>query len=168
MRRAAVAVEKTVISCPFHNASALLKTLGHVLQREMGGASGPLYGALFLRCGNVLESSRATGLTRWVEAIKQGCEAISELGGAKPGDRTMLDALDPFVKSLKDARGEPSREIVLTAVGAAERGADATAQMKPRLGRSSYLGERVLGHPDPGAKAVAIWLRAASEALFPL
>jgi phytoene dehydrogenase-like protein len=64
--------------------------------------------------------------------------------------------------------GEPSRAIILTAVEAVERGAKATAQMKPRLGRSSYLGDRVLGHPDPGAKAVAIWLRAASEALFPL
>jgi dihydroxyacetone kinase len=80
----------------------------------------------------------------------------------------MLDALVPFVKSLKDARGEPSRETLLSAVEAAERGAKATAQMKPRLGRSSYLGDRVLGHPDPGAKAVAIWLRAASEAPFPL
>jgi dihydroxyacetone kinase len=72
------------------------------------------------------------------------------------------------VKSLKDARDGPSREILLSAVEAAERGAKATAQMKPRLGRSSYLGDRVLGLPDPGAKAVAIWLRAASEALFPL
>jgi dihydroxyacetone kinase len=50
---------------------------------------------------------------------------------------------------------------------AAERGAEATAQMKPRLGRSSYLGDRVLGYPDPGAKAVSIWLRAACNALFP-
>jgi dihydroxyacetone kinase len=168
MRRAAVALQSTLGSYPLDNVSATLKTLGHLLQREMGGSSGPLYGVLFLRCGNVLENSRARGLARWVEAVDQGCEAISELGGAKPGDRTMLDALDPFVKSLKDARGEPSREILLTAVEAVERGARATAQMKPRLGRSSYLGDRVLGHPDPGAKAVAIWLRAALEALFPL
>ena len=168
MRRAAMAVQSRMDSYPLNNVSATLKALGHLLQREMGGSSGPLYGVLFLRCGNVLESSRTSGLARWVEAVDQGCQAISELGGAKPGDRTMLDALAPFVKSLKDARGEPSREILLTAVEAAERGAKATAQMKPRLGRSSYLGDRVLGHPDPGAKAVAIWLRAASEALFPL
>jgi dihydroxyacetone kinase len=155
-------------SYPPTNVAATLKALGHDLQREMGGSSGPLYGVFFLRCGNVLESSRTSRLAQWVEAVDQGCQAVSELGGAKPGDRTMLDALAPFVKSLKDARGELSREILLTAVEAAERGAKATAQMKPRLGRSSYLGDRVLGHPDPGAKAVAIWLRAASEALFPL
>jgi len=167
MRRAAVAVQNSIGSLPLSNLSDLLKTLGHVFQREMGGTSGPLYGVLFLRCGNILENSRATGLARWVEAVDQGCKAISDLGGAKPGDRTMLDALDPFVKSLEDARGELSRENLVAAVEAAERGAEATAHLKPRLGRSSYLGDRVLGHPDPGAKAVAFWLRAASEALFP-
>jgi dihydroxyacetone kinase len=168
MRRAAMAVQSRMDSYPLNNVSAMLKALGHVLQREVGGSSGPLYGVFFLRCGNVLENSRTSGLAQWVEAVDQGCQAISELGGAKPSDRTMLDALAPFVKSLKDARGEPPREILLTAVDAAEQGAKATAQMKPRLGRSSYLGDRVLGHPDPGAKALAIWLRAASEALFPL
>ena len=167
MRRAAVAVQNIIGSLPLDNVSDLLKTLGHVFQREMGGTSGPLYGVLFLRCGNILENSRATGLARWVEAVDQGCKAISDLGGAKPGDRTMLDALDPFVKFLEDARGELSRENLVAAVEAAERGAEATAHLKPRLGRSSYLGDRVLGHPDPGAQAVAIWLRAASEALFP-
>jgi dihydroxyacetone kinase len=134
----------------------------------MGGSSGPLYGVLFLRCGNVLENSERTGLAQWAEALDQGCRAMSELGGAKPGDRTMLDALDPFVQSLKATAGKPSRAVLLYAVEAAERGAEATAKMKPRLGRSSYLGDRVLGHPDPGAKAVAIWLRAACEALFSL
>jgi dihydroxyacetone kinase len=62
--------------------------------------------------------------------------------------------------------GKTSREAVVAAVEAAERGVEATAQMKPRVGRSSYLGNRVLGHPDPGAKAITIWLRAVSEVLL--
>jgi dihydroxyacetone kinase len=165
MKRAAGAVRDEVGSYPLDNLPATLKAIGHILQREMGGSSGPLYGVLFLRCGNVLESSNMTGLARWAEALDQGWRAISELGGARPGDRTMLDAIDPFVKSLKGASGKMSREALPTAVEAAERGVEATAQMKSHLGRSSYLGERVLGHPDPGAKAVAIWLRAACEAL---
>jgi dihydroxyacetone kinase len=123
---------------------------------------------LFLRWGSVLEGSERTGLAKWAEALDQGCLAVSELGGATPGDRTMLDALVPFTESLKGSGETLSREIVLAAVEAAERGADATTQMKPCVGRSSYLGERVIGHPDPGAKAIAIWLRAASEALFSL
>lgn len=166
MERAAKAVQVEVRSYPLDNAPATLKALGHTLRRELGGSSGPLYGVFFLRCGNVLEHSGATGLAQWVEALEQGFQAISELGGAKPGDRTMLDALDPFVKILKKCVAETPCEAVLTAVAAAERGAEATAQMKPRLGRSSYLGDRVLGYPDPGAKAIAVWLRAASEALF--
>jgi dihydroxyacetone kinase len=103
----------------------------------------------------------------WVDALEEGRKAISDLGGAKPGDRTMLDALDPFVKTLqKNAGLKWSREAILASVEAAELGVEATAHMKPRLGRSSYLGDRVLGYSDPGAKAVTIWLRAASEALF--
>jgi dihydroxyacetone kinase len=167
MERAAKAVQVALASYPLDDRPATLKALGHTLRRELGGSSGPLYGALFLRCGNVLANSGATGLEQWVEALDQGCLAISELGGAKPGDRTMLDALDPFVKTLrKSIGGKASREAVVTAVEAAERGVEATAQMKPRVGRSSYLGDRVLGYPDPGAKAITIWLRAVSEVLF--
>jgi ATP-dependent dihydroxyacetone kinase len=168
MKRAAEVVLAAVGSYTLDNIDATLKALGHTLQHAMGGSSGPLYGVLLLRCGKVLENSERTGLDQWVAALDQGCRAISELGGAQPGDRTMLDALDPFVESLKEAAGKWSRDVLFTAVEAAERGAERTAKMKPRRGRSSYLGDRVLGHPDPGAKAVAIWLRAVCEALFPL
>jgi dihydroxyacetone kinase len=168
MERGARAVEGTLGAYPLDDVPATLKALGHTIRHELGGSSGPLYGVLFLHCGSILSSSGATGLAQWAEATDQGCQAISQMGGAKPGDRTMLDALDPFAKALKKGVGEKSlREAVLAAVEAAERGAEATAQMKPRLGRSSYLGDRVIGHPDPGARAIAIWLRAATEALFP-
>jgi dihydroxyacetone kinase len=166
MKRAAAVVRGALKSYPLDDVSATLKELGHTLCRELGGSSGPLYGVLFLRCGNVLEVSGSAGLAQWVEGLDEGCRAISELGGAKPGDRTMLDALDPFVKSLKAVRGNLTHEALLAAVEEAERGVEATAQMMPRLGRSSYLGDRMLGYADPGAKAVAIWLRAASETLF--
>jgi dihydroxyacetone kinase len=167
MKRAAKTVQGAVGSYPLDDVPATLKAIGHILRRELGGSSGPLYGVLFLRCGSVLENSCATGLAQWAQAFDQGCGAISQLGGAKPGDRTMLDALDPFVKALKKWGGvKASRDAVLAAVEAAERGVEATSQMKPRVGRSSYLGDRVFGYPDPGAKAVAVWLRAASEALF--
>jgi triose/dihydroxyacetone kinase / FAD-AMP lyase (cyclizing) len=167
MARGAKAVQDAVASYPLDNAPATLKALGHTLRRELGGSSGPLYGVLFLRGGSVLEASGAAGLPQWAEALDQGCRAISELGGAKPGDRTMLDTLDPFVRTLQQAVGlKATRDAVLAAVEAAERGAEATAQMLPRLGRSSYLGARVLGYPDPGAKAISLWLRAACDALF--
>jgi dihydroxyacetone kinase len=166
MERAAKAVQGAVGSYPLDDVPATIRAIGHTLRRELGGSSGPLYGVLFLRCGGVLEKSGAMGLVQWAEALDQGCRAISELGGAKPGDRTMLDALDPFVKTLWNEVGGEASEAILAAVDAAERGVEATARMKPRLGRSSYLGDRVLGYPDPGAKAVVVWLRAASDTLF--
>lgn len=156
MARAARAVQEAVPFYPLNDASATLKALAHTLRRELGGSSGPLYGVLFLRCGSALKGHS------WGQALQQGCQAVSELGGAKPGDRTMLDALDPFANQLMQSPG-----AVFDAVNAAEQGAQATALMTPRLGRSSYLGDRVLGHVDPGAKAVCIWLRAVCESLFP-
>jgi triose/dihydroxyacetone kinase / FAD-AMP lyase (cyclizing) len=160
MERAARAVQAAAESYPLDDLPATLRALGHTLRKELGGSSGPLFGALFLRCGNVLAASGATGTAEWAEALGQGCRAISDLGGAKPGDRTMLDALDPFARSLKSGKG------LMAAVVAAEHGVEATAQMKPRAGRSSYLGDRVLGHPDSGAKAISVCLRATSESIL--
>jgi dihydroxyacetone kinase len=158
MERAAKAVLTAIDSYPLDNLSATLKALGHTLRRELGGSSGPLYGVLFLRCGSVLEATGPITIEAWGAAVQQGCQAIGDLGGAKPGDRTMLDALDPFATALRNGIG--------AAIKAAELGVDATAQMKPRVGRSSYLGARVLGHPDPGALAITVWLRAACQELF--
>lgn len=166
MKRASIAVREALPTYPLGDLAATLKELSHTLRHELGGTSGPLYGVLFLRAGNVLEHSRPIGLSQWATAIDEGCHAISELGGAKPGDRTMLDALDPFVKALKQARTDSAREVLIEAAQEAQRGAESTAQMKPRLGRSSYLGDRVLGYPDPGAIAIAIWLRAVVEAVI--
>ena len=166
MKRASIAIKEAISAYPLNDISASLKALGHTLRHELGGSSGPLYGVLFLRAGNVLENSGPIGLTEWTAALEEGCRAISELGGAKPGDRTMLDAFDPFLRTLREAGTRTPREVLLSAVDEARRGAEATAQMKPRLGRSSYLQDRVLGHPDPGAIAVAIWLRAVASALI--
>ena len=165
MARASRAIRTEVDSYPLDDLPATLRALGDTLRRELGGSSGPLYGVLFLRAGNVLQGSGKFTQEQWAEPLDHACRAISELGGAKPGDRTMLDALVPFVEALKTAQTQSLREAVIGAVKAAEHGADKTAEMKPRLGRSSYLGDRVLGYPDPGAKAVAIWLRAVAEAL---
>jgi triose/dihydroxyacetone kinase / FAD-AMP lyase (cyclizing) len=168
MARGAKAVQEALAGYPLDNTAATISALGNTLRRALGGSSGPLYGVLFLRCGNVLAAGGASGVAEWTGALDQGCAAISELGGAKPGDRTMLDAIDPFVRTLRQAvsSSQSMRDVVLGAVEAAERGAEATAAMRPKLGRSSYLGVRVLGHPDPGAKAIAMWLRAACQAVF--
>ncbi len=162
MARAARVVQENLRSYPLDDLPETMKTLGVTLQEVLGGSSGPLYGVLLLRTGMFLEGDPANDLRRWAVALLEGCGAISELGGARAGDRTMLDALLPFVQTFRDgiSAGLSAKDAVADAVIAAEGGAKATARMIPRRGRSSYLGERALGHIDPGAMAVVIVFRA--------
>ena len=99
------------------------------------------------------------------EAFVAAVIAVSELGGAKPGDRTMIDALHPAAETFRDklAAGASTEEAWRSAVAAGVAGAEATTSMKPRLGRASYLGERAVGHPDAVAVAVSIWLEAIGK-----
>ncbi len=167
MARAARDIEEHLSAFRFDDAPAVLKTLGIKLQKSLGGSSGPLYSALLLRAGSALEASESSGSDQWAAAILEGCGAISELGGARLGDRTMLDALLPFAHALGEqfAASYPLERALPAAVEAAKRGAEHTAQMVARVGRSSYLGERSIGFPDPGACAVAIWLEAVVSAV---
>jgi dihydroxyacetone kinase len=168
MTRAARAIQEDLRFYPLDDLPETLKALGLTLQEVLGGSSGPLYGVLLLRTGIFLEGGPADDPSRWATAVLEGCGAISELGGAKVGDRTMLDALTPFAQTFRDGitAGLPVKDVLADAVMAAEEGAKATARMIPRRGRSSYLGERTLGYPDPGAMAVAIWLRAVISAVI--
>lgn len=167
LARGARAVLESVGNYTLDNPTDTLRAMGLTLQEAVGGSSGPLYGVLLLRAASSLQSADANRPAAWAEAMKAGCEAISELGGAKAGDRTMLDALIPFADALASAlaQGESAVAALASAAEVAENSAEATAQMPPKRGRSSYLGERTLGHPDPGAVAVAIWLKALAFSL---
>lgn len=164
LSRGAKAIEAGLPFYRLDHVSDTLQAIGLRLQDAMGGTSGPLYGALFLRAARTMHDA-ATDASAWTRACFAACDAVRALGGASAGDRTMLDALSPFAQELESAiaRGESPAAAFRDAVTAAEQGAKATAQMLPRRGRASYLRGRVLGYPDPGAIAVAIWLRAAAE-----
>jgi dihydroxyacetone kinase len=140
-----------------------LTGIGDALRRAIGGSSGPFYATALLRAARALPVMPTS--VDWAKSFRAGVEAIAELGGAKPGDRTMLDALlpaaDAFAASV--ARGEGPAAALRVAAAAAETGAAATAAMRPRLGRASYLGDRAIGVQDGGARAVAVWLRALSQ-----
>jgi triose/dihydroxyacetone kinase / FAD-AMP lyase (cyclizing) len=164
LARAARAVLSRLAEYPLDDAPAALKALGLTVQ-EMGGSSGPLYGVLFLRAGSSLEGGAGQDARPWARAIVEACNAVGDLGGARIGDRTMLDALIPFAEQFQRAiaMGSSLKTALEAGTRAAEAGAERTAKMIAKRGRSSYLGERALGHPDPGAAAVAIWLRAMSS-----
>jgi ATP-dependent dihydroxyacetone kinase len=144
--------------------TALIR-IGDALRRAIGGSSGPLYATALLRAARTLPA-RPTPAD-WAKGFRAGVEALAELGGAKRGDRTMLDALLPAIDALEASlgRGEGAAVALQAAAAAADAGAAATAAMRPRLGRASYLGDRVIGLQDGGARAVAIWLRALAEHL---
>ncbi len=156
LARGAAAIGRDLPTYPTTDAAATLRALSATLRRALGGSSGPFYAVALLRAAEALRERPGA----WDAALRAGCDGIQALGGAAPGDRTMLDALDPAAVAL-------SASGLDAAVAAAEAGATATAAMPPRRGRSSYLGDRALGHADPGAQAVALWLRAVRDALRP-
>lgn len=160
MERGARAVQDAMATYPLDEPSSALHALGVTLQTSLGGTSGPLYAAFFVRAASRLTSPDSPAA--WADAFQAGCDAIAGLGGAQRGDRTMLDALLPAAEAFQAAvtAGSPTTTALHLAADAAEAGAQATAGMRARRGRSSYLGERVVGHPDPGAVAAAIWLAA--------
>lgn len=162
LARGAERVQEMLRTRASGNWAATLRLIAETLQRTVGGSSGPFYGVLLLRAAKCVSSGSPQDARVWARACSEGCAAVSEIGGATAGDRTMLDALVPFARALNAGieNGEPLSEALMRAAEAAEQGAQATAQMFPRRGRSNYLGERCLGHPDPGAAAAAIWLRA--------
>ena len=141
-----------------------LTQMSSVLSRAIAGSSGPFYATALLRAARNLPDDPVAD--DWAAAFAAAVSSIGELGGAKPGDRTMLDALLPAANTLASglAGGTAPREAWAHAVQAARVGAAATARMHPRLGRAAYLGERVLGTPDAGAEAVVIWLAAIEVA----
>jgi dihydroxyacetone kinase len=166
LARGAGAVRHRLSQLDTAHPAAALREISAVLRRSLGGSSGPLYATFVLRASTTLAEARDPAQPcAWVAAFRAGCEGIQSLGGGRIGDRTMLDALLPAADAMQDAvnSGQKGDEVVRRAAAAAEAGANATKAMVPRLGRSVYLGERALGNVDPGAYAVALWLRAIAS-----
>jgi len=144
---------------------ALLTKVGMTLISTVGGASGPLFGTLFLRMGTSLGSADPVTLELLAAALRAGLDGVVARGKAEDGDKTMYDALAPAVRSLDDALGRSAGLLpaLQAAAAAAAAGRDATTSMLARKGRASYLGERSIGHLDPGAATVALLLQAVAD-----
>ncbi|MEV0095885.1 dihydroxyacetone kinase subunit DhaL [Streptomyces sp. NPDC050738] len=133
----------------------VLTLAGRQLISTVGGASGPLYGTLLRRTGKELGDAGAVSRQELASALGTGVGAVAQLGGAQAGDKTMLDALLPAVDALGSSF-HAARE-------AAGAGALATVPLQARKGRASYLGERSIGHQDPGATSAALLIGALAE-----
>jgi dihydroxyacetone kinase-like protein len=162
--RGLTAAVQALESSPPEDPAGVLKTVATTLIKTVGGASGPLYGTLFLRAAGALDGADGAALAR---ALRAGVEGVAARGKAEPGDKTMLDALGPAVDALDEALGGGAAlgDALRSAAEAAARGRDATVPMVARKGRASYLGERSAGHQDPGATSATLLLEAAATAL---
>jgi dihydroxyacetone kinase-like protein len=149
------------------SAAGLLKLAGMKLVSTVGGASGPLYGTLFLRMAAAAGDVASLDAHGFAAALRAGLGGVVARGKAEAGDKTMFDALAPAVDALDGelAGGASLAAALHAAVTAAEAGQDATIPMLARKGRASYLGERSVGHQDPGATSVTLLLAAAASAL---
>jgi dihydroxyacetone kinase-like protein len=145
----------------------LLVVCGKTLVATVGGASGPLWGTAFRHAGRAVGSAPELDGPLLVEAVDAALTGITGLGRATVGDATIVDALDPAARALRKAvqAGDPLSGAAAAAAAAAEEGCKATIPLQARKGRASYLGERSIGHQDPGATSTALIFRALESAL---
>jgi dihydroxyacetone kinase-like protein len=141
------------------------KHAGMTLVSKVGGASGPLYGTFFLRFAAAAGAAGAIDAGQFGAAMRAGLDGIVARGKAEPEDKTMFDALAPAVQILETSAAGDFADALRAAAEAADKGRDATIPMLARKGRASYLGERSIGHQDPGATSAALLILAAATTL---
>ena len=146
---------------------AIFKGVGTQLVSTVGGASGPLYGTAFMKAGNACKGKMEISGEDFAAALEAAIGGIKMRGKSTEGEKTMLDALCPAHKALTEAwaGGKELKEALADAVEAAAKGVEYTKTIIATKGRASYLGERSIGHQDPGATSSLFLLQAMQETL---
>ncbi|MEM3897198.1 MAG: dihydroxyacetone kinase subunit DhaL [Nitrososphaerota archaeon] len=167
MLRGFTKVKEQIQSYQGDELEELFTRAGLAIMAVVGGASGAVFGSFFSSIGAKLRGKKEAGLADLAEAFKASLEMIMRIGGARPGDKTMVDALAPAVDVLLEGArsGESLKTTFRRAAEAAEKGAEATKGMIAQKGKASYLGEQSLGYPDPGAVGVALIFKAIAESI---
>ena len=158
-------VEKLSATDDAVSPGRVLITAGGTLVSTVGGASGPLWGTALRRAGRALGDAEEFGSVELTSALDAALEGVVELGAAEEGEKTMVDALAPAVRALREslAGGASLAEAVQAAFEAGEEGMKATVPLQASKGRASYLGERSIGHQDPGATSTVLILGALAQ-----
>lgn len=145
--------------------TAVLKTAAMVLIKTVGGAAGPLYGSFFLRASAACSGKNELDAADLAALFEAGLEGVVQRGRAEVNDKTMVDSLTPAVAAMKQAAadGADVAEMLSQAASAAEEGMRATVPLQAKKGRASYLGERSMGHQDPGATSSFLLIKTAAE-----
>lgn len=143
----------------------ILKNTGMTLLSSVGGASGPLFGTFFIRAAQAANAKQSLDLAELHQMMQEGVEGVVMRGKAEPGDKTMCDVWWPVVESLGQSAQQnlSVAEALQRAADSAERAVENTITMQARKGRASYLGERSIGHQDPGATSVMLMMKTLAE-----
>ncbi|HFF9519372.1 TPA: dihydroxyacetone kinase subunit DhaL [Serratia marcescens] len=143
----------------------ILKNTGMTLLSSVGGASGPLFGTFFIRAAQAANAKQSLDLAELHQMMQEGVEGVVMRGKAEPGDKTMCDVWWPVVESLGQSAQQnlSVAEALQRAADSAERAVGSTITMQARKGRASYLGERSIGHQDPGATSVMLMMKTLAE-----
>jgi phosphoenolpyruvate---glycerone phosphotransferase subunit DhaL len=165
MSRGFNAVNNALRELDSNDLSVILKKVGMTLISTVGGASGPLYGTAFLRAGAAIQGKTNITINDCVSMLAAAIQGIKDRGKAIRGEKTMLDALEPAYDAFIIASNEDKPLIACLeyACDAAQKGVEFTKTIKATKGRASYLGERSIGHQDPGATSSLIMLRAITD-----
>jgi dihydroxyacetone kinase-like protein len=165
MDRGFSAVAAKLASMENADISTLLRTTGTTLVSTVGGASGPLYGTAFLRAASATANKQVLESADVLAMFSAALEGIKARGKAQPGEKTMIDTLTPAIEAGQRAQTDNANlsDVLSTMVSAAEEGMKKTIEMTATKGRASYLGERSVGHQDPGATSSWLLLKALAD-----
>lgn len=166
LSRGFTAVLAALDAKPADTPGAVLVLAGSTLISKVGGASGPLYGMAFRRAGQALGTAEDVDLPVLGQALDAALAGVQQIGAAREGDKTLVDALAPATRALAKAiaEGATQGDALAAMTAAAAEGAAATVSMEARKGRASYLGPRSVGHEDPGAASTVLILAALRDA----
>ena len=166
MARGFQAVEQKLPDLEGKDIGTVLKTTGMTLVSTVGGASGPLYGTAFMKAGMETAGKNEIGLEDFLKLLDTAIQGVMMRGKAVEGEATMLDAMLPSLRAMKEAfaKGMSTGETLRAGVKAAWAGAEHTKDLVATKGRASYVGERGLGHQDPGAASYSYLLEAVARA----
>lgn len=153
-------VEKKIDALAGKEPSEVLKTVGMTLVSTVGGSSGPLYGTGFMKLGMALKGKEEIVMADFLTGFEQAVEGIKVRGKAVRGEKTMLDAMIPALEAMKAQQdaGAAAKQVFAAGVEAAKEGVEYTKTIIATKGRASYVGERSIGHQDPGATSITMVL----------
>ena len=166
MRRGAQAIQAKMDALGTQTLNEALKTMGMTCMSTIGGSSGPVFGTLLVTLGKELPTPPAhLNAAHLAQALDAGIKALTRLGKAEVGQKTLLDVLDPVRQVLAAAGDLQGPELLARVRLCANDSVQATAQMEAGRGRSSFLGDRALGHVDPGSRSMALIICSICDGL---